>query len=504
VSAAAFDQQRLARELRLRAEKLYGTKAEEVRNLATLIATEAHPHELARWLVDVSRISGNGYRPDEDGAVPGATQGRACEDLEGARVDLVERIREGIPEREYVPGCDGWLIRGKRYLAFSPSGVGKSLGTLAVGVEVVRHGGTVAIIDVENGADEYARRLENIVGDDQELLAACSGHLRYYEYPGLSMEWGEGEWVEAVADCDLVVLDSSRNVLSALGLAEDANDDYSHFMARIVIPLSKAGKTTLILDNVGHEGDHPRGASAKRDLNEVLFSLTAPAEFDAQTEGRLIWRRTRQRFAGAIPKALEQRLGGGTYDPPVAVSDHGEEGSAEKFRPTFLMEQVSRLVEYEPGASLTFIEQHVKGKAIHVRHAVQVLVEEGWMRHELGPRDSKQHHSVTPYRKPEDDSDHPVPTPSPTPSLDSSVNTPDPVPATPSPPKGKGRGTGTDTHPVPDHVPTDHVPGADVVEGESTVVWDYRHGPRRLPPASEIEQKAEELGLELCDDEGST
>ena len=82
------------------------------------------------------------------------------------------------------------------------------------------------------------------------------------------------------------------------------------------MPLSKAGRTTVILDNTGHEGDHPRGASAKRDLNEVLFSMTAPEEFDLESEGRLIWRRTRQRFAGAIPKALEQRIGGGMYGLP--------------------------------------------------------------------------------------------------------------------------------------------------------------------------------------------
>jgi hypothetical protein len=32
-------------------------------------------------------------------------------------------------------------------------------------------------------------------------------------------------------------------------------------------------------------------------------------------------------------------------------------------------------------------------------------------------------------------------------------------------------------------------------------VWDYRHGPHRLPPATEIEAKAEELGLEPDDEE---
>ena len=124
--------------------------------------------------------------------------------------------------------------------------------------------------------------------------------------------------------------------------------------------LAKAGATTMVLDNIGHEGDLPRGASAKRDLNEVLFSLTAPdGELDGETERRLVWRRTRGRFADAVPQVLEQRIGAGTYGLPMPVADGAEqrhEGRAEGFRPTYLMEQVSRLVEYEPGASLKFIE----------------------------------------------------------------------------------------------------------------------------------------------------
>ena len=43
-------------------------------------------------------------------------------------MDLVQHIREGIPKRAYVPGGEGWLIVGKRYLVYSPAGVGKSLG----------------------------------------------------------------------------------------------------------------------------------------------------------------------------------------------------------------------------------------------------------------------------------------------------------------------------------------------------------------------------------------
>jgi hypothetical protein len=187
-------------------------------------------------------------------------------------------------------------------------------------------------------------------------------------------------------------------VLSALGLAEDANDDYATFMGRMIMPLSKAGKTTAVLDNCGHEGDHPRGASAKRDLNEVLFSLTAPDEFDLETRGRLIWRPTRQRFAGATPKALEQRLGGGEYGLPIPIADDEDHHDDQKFRPTVLMQRVSQYVEFDEGCSQTAVLKNVDGKESYIVKALQILIEEGYIRRELGPRNSKLHYSVTPYR----------------------------------------------------------------------------------------------------------
>jgi hypothetical protein len=351
----------------------------------------------ARALVQLCEGADNGNDAEKRDGEPGEILA-----LEDARVDLVERIREGIPERDYVPGGEGWLIPAKRYLVYSASGVGKTLGFLIVAVEIVRAGGTVAIIDVENGGDEYARRLEAIVGDDQELTNACSERLRYYEYPSLALDWAEADWDAALTGCDVVVFDSSRNVLSAVGLAEDANDDYARFMAQLVMPLSRNGKATVILDNCGHGGDHPRGASAKRDLNEILFSLSTPdGELDPAAERRLIWRRTRSRFAG-VPRALVQRIGGGVYTPP-APTDEGDDAGGREFRPTVLMERISRYVEFDDGCSQTAIIKHVDGKEKYIVDAIQTLIGESYMKREPGPRNSKRHHSITPYREAEDD-----------------------------------------------------------------------------------------------------
>jgi hypothetical protein len=335
---------------------------------------------------------------DSDGAGPN----EALAALASARVDLVELIRAGIPERDYVPGCEGWGIKGKRYLVYADSGAGKSLAWLVIGVEIVARGGTVAIIDVENGGEEYARRLECILSerdDGLELAAACSERLQYHEYPRLRLTWTEDDWAAALERADVVVFDSSRLTLSSVGLSEDSNDDYAQFMQALIMPLSRSGKTTVILDNSGHEGGHARGASSKRDLNEVQVEMQVIKPFSPAETGEVVWRRDRTRFP-EIPRAMRQRLGGGVYETPREVAE--TETASGRFRPTVLMERVSTFVESHPGESQNVIEAAVTGKAKAKRLALDVLVEEGYIvRDDVGR--GTTHRSVVPYREADDE-----------------------------------------------------------------------------------------------------
>jgi hypothetical protein len=338
-----------------------------------------------------------GLIPSTSGAGPdaGAT-------LAPSRVDLVKLIREGIPEREYLPGGEGWLVRGKRYLVYASGGVGKSLGLLVVAVEAAVRGTHVAILDLENGADEYARRLETIIAGREEVATACAERLRYFEYPPLSLAWSEQEWIAALGDSEIVVFDSSRISLSSVGLSEDVNDDYAKFINRLVTPLSHAGVTTVILDNSGHEGGHPRGASAKVDLNEIVYELRAASPFEIEQTGELAWRCTRQRFSG-IPRTMRQRLGGGIYEVPQP--EDASETVNGRFRPTFLMERVSRYIENFPGRSQRALREAGLGKRTEtVTQALRVLVDEGYVSEDTGgkSRTSRAYRSLTPYRRDND------------------------------------------------------------------------------------------------------
>lgn len=112
--------------------------------------------------------------------------------LADSQVDLIAMIRDGIPEPDYVPGCSPWLRAGKRYLSPAPAGVGKSLAWAIVAVTVIEHGGRAVILDVENGADEYARRLEDILNardGDGSLASACQQRLSYHAWPQFKLTW---------------------------------------------------------------------------------------------------------------------------------------------------------------------------------------------------------------------------------------------------------------------------------------------------------------------------
>lgn len=320
--------------------------------------------------------------------------------LAAARVDLVARIGEGIPERRWVPGGAPWLLAGKRYLLPAPAGTGKSLLAVVVGLSVVAAGGTVAVLDVENGADEYARRLADVLkahDDGEQLAAACSERFLYYDWPALKVDWEGEEWAAAQAGVDLAIFDSSRMMLSAAGLAEDSNDDYSTFVNGLLVPLARAGVATIVLDNTGHDGERARGASAKSDLNEAVYVVETGEPFDREQAGHLRLVRKRTRFS-ELPAELRVAIGGGTYGPVEEVEPSPD---ADGFRPTTLMERISEAVELEPGLTTNDITAAVKGKTDAKRIALRLLVAENYLRVEREGQ-ARKHYCDRLYRASED------------------------------------------------------------------------------------------------------
>jgi hypothetical protein len=238
----------------------------------------------------------------------------AAERLAESRVDLVGLIDAGIPQRELIPGSV--FPRNSRIHVSGGPKNGKSLAFEVAGLRIVKAGGSVVVLDRENSAEEYARRLEHILdswGADAAFRALIRENYRYHAYPEVSLSWkDDASYVEAFGCADFVVFDSSRRFTSHLGLAENDNDDFAALSEALIDPLWRDGKTVSLLDNLGHEGKHARGASAKADLCEVVYSLTKLIDFNVDTLGSSRLQVEQSRF-GEIHGAWDIELGAGHY-----------------------------------------------------------------------------------------------------------------------------------------------------------------------------------------------
>jgi hypothetical protein len=264
------------------------------------MATEKRTKRRKRKLADPSQ---NGQVDDD----------LTYEHIIGNRTKLIQRIRGGIPPRPYHALSHGILVKGKRHQCVAPYKVGKSIAWQSHLTQVCLEGETVLYIDKENGADEFARRLEcfikawDLSDEQQEVIEE---QFIYIEYPRLRLDDEEAlNGLISDYEVDILVLDSQRMVLSDMNLAEDSSDDYGKFMNRLVLPLNC---TVLILDNTGWENHtRGRGTSSKGDQNEVLFSMGPAKTFDVNQEGSLALYQEATRFDRGGPWIMT--LGGGTY-----------------------------------------------------------------------------------------------------------------------------------------------------------------------------------------------
>ena len=263
------------------------------------------------------------YEPREDRRTDGPSA--SSEDkssgprdmLDQSRVDLITRIEEGIAPREYVPGTGDTIARAKRVHLAAEAKSGKSIAFLVTAVDTVAAGGTVVILDRENGPDETARRLECILDArdaDDDLRRACRERLRYHAWPTLRLAWRDDhEYVDAFAGVDLVIFDSSRSHLTPLGLKENESDDFAAFTIALIDPLMQAGISTLVPDNVGHEAkDRARGTIAKQDLADIVYTLRTVTPFSESVPGRIELTCQRSRIGEITTGDVwELELGGG-------------------------------------------------------------------------------------------------------------------------------------------------------------------------------------------------
>ena len=264
-----------------------------------------------------------------------------------------------------------------------------------------------------------------------------------------------------------MLFDGVNAAMTLLGLDLEKNKDATAFSLQLLRPLKRTGAAVVTIDHVtkskDNRGSYAIGAQAKRaDIDGCALMVEVVQAFGRGMTGRLRLTVSKDRpghvraissgAKNAGTAVLESR-DDGTVQARVEAPDLRPVEERGPFRPTVLMERVSRYLEQVPsdsdGVSLTAIEKAVTGQAKALREAVQVLVDEGHIDLHVTPQGHKLHRHVRLYEQSLDPmADQPRP-----PVLTPSSPRPGTGSQTPSPRPPSYRGTGDGADSTPDDEP---------------------------------------------------
>lgn len=285
---------------------------------------------------------------------------------------------------------------------------GKSWVALHVCAEQMDVGRHVVFIDFEDTAAGVTGRLRALQVDPDTILARFH-YVRPSEPLGAE---GRLAVTQLVRDTQpvLVVVDGLTEALTLHGLALESNRDVAHFLELLPRFLARQGPAVLIIDHV--EKDRERrgrwaiGAQHKlAGLDGVSYGLEVikPVVRDGNGLVRLVVHKDRpgqiRRIAVEHKTAAEILTHSDKNELTVTVATPRDHALADDpWRPTELMERISRWIELNPGVSRNKIEEAVRGKTDWKREALRHLVADGYATVTDGPRNALLYRVVRPFR----------------------------------------------------------------------------------------------------------
>jgi len=290
------------------------------------------------------------------------------------------------------------------------SNAGKTWTALVACAQQLAAGEVAVYVDLEDDAAGIVSRLLDM-GAEPAAVAARFIYLSPAErLDAIGQDLLAGLLAERRPT--LVVVDSTGEGLALEGANPNADDEVARWFRRLPGFLAARGPAVLVLDHMAKADDGslwPIGSQRKRAaIGGAQYAQRIVKPFSRDTPGVavLICAKDRHGHYRKGQRVAELHV---TPQPAgvrveLVAAIESTAGEAGGFRPTVLMERVSRAVE-QAGDLLTFnsIADRVKGKRQHVRTAVDVLVAEGHLTATGGPRRAILHGSVKPYREADDD-----------------------------------------------------------------------------------------------------
>jgi len=286
---------------------------------------------------------------------------------------------------------------------------GKTFLALVAIAERLQRDEPALFIDWEDSADGTTARLLDL-DCTPDQLARCD-----YISPSTALTFGIKALHElgAVRRWTLVVIDSAGESMAAGGIDPNADGQVATWMALAKsltrIPSEPA---VLMLDHVPKANDVPAsyaigsqrklaaitGASYRCDT-VIEPAIGKPGKF------RLVVAKDRlgNRAKGSTAAEMHFDTDGDDLTIRLTVSEYqAAHDRGERFRPTVLMERVSRWLELNPGSSQRQIRESVEGKEKPIIMAIEVLIDEGYVSVADGARGARLHSVDKSFREVDD------------------------------------------------------------------------------------------------------
>jgi len=303
----------------------------------------------------------------------------------------------------------GLVYPGKMHMIQAEPSVGKSWVAFYLCSEVLAAGGSAVVIDYEDSLGSILNRMQTVGANHDQLR----NRFRYVHPEG---PMGAAEIVRLFAlveemNPDVVIIDGVAESLSRDGLSEDSATDFVQWTDKLPRRLARTGAAVVMLDHVAKDSENrgrwARGTGAKLAvLDGAAYTLRpAGAAFSKHRAGKIKLTVAKDR-PGSVGAPGETAAiieltphAAGSLLTIVVHPDNVEMAKTDPWRPTILMEKISRaLEESKTPLTATGIAQLVHAEKNELRaEALERLKFEGHVVEEKR-KGSKYLRLVEPFR----------------------------------------------------------------------------------------------------------
>lgn len=300
-------------------------------------------------------------------------------------------------------GDIGIVYPGKRHVFSGPPESAKTLVAYIVILEVLRHAGTVVLIDFEMGGYDARARLVELGASSSEI-----DHVHYLEPD----EPANDDRIQLLIGLEpaLVVIDAAAGAYQLEGLDDNKRGDVEKWSRLYVQRFWRHGIATIVIDHVPKDtenrGRYAIGSERKLGSADVHLGFDTITPISRGTEGK--YKITTHKDRGGVLKRGRLADVHLESDPDThqigwditAATAGGDDDQGHYFRPTGLMEKVSIYLEHQPEAvGRNAIADAIGGTKKYVLAAVNALVREGYVADLETAGRSKPVASARPYRE---------------------------------------------------------------------------------------------------------